>query len=130
MHVLELFDLSGQVAIVTGAARGLGRQAALALAEAGADVALCDLLAKEGEQTRTEIESLGRRSLFALADITQPQQIEAFVARAIEQLGKVDILVNNAGMGAPGFSWKTQTWNSGGGPSRPTCPECSTSRNR
>ena len=72
MKVLELFDLSGQTALVTGAARGLGRQAALALAEAGADVAICDLLEAEGERTCGEIEALGRRSLFGRVDVTQP----------------------------------------------------------
>ena len=98
MHVLELFDLTGQAALVTGAARGLGRQCALALAEAGADVALCDLLEAEGEQTRGEIEALGRRSLFGRVDVSQPDQAEAFVDRVVEGLGKLDILVNNAGM--------------------------------
>jgi NAD(P)-dependent dehydrogenase (short-subunit alcohol dehydrogenase family) len=93
MHVNELFDLTGQVAIVTGAARGLGRQAALALAEAGADVAICDLLEAEGKQTCAELTALSRRSLFGKVDITRTAEIEAFVARVVEQFGKVDILV-------------------------------------
>jgi len=102
MSVLDLFNLSGRVAIVTGAARGLGRQAALALAEAGADVAICDLLEEEGERTRRELEALGRRALFGKVDITRSDQIEAFVQRVIAELGKIDILMNNAGMPSSG----------------------------
>ena len=104
MNVLELFDLSGKTAIVTGGARGLGRQAALALAEAGAEVALCDLLEAEGEQTRHEIEQLGRRALFAKVDVTQSAQINSFVGNVVEVFGKIDILVNNAGMPSQGRS--------------------------
>jgi NAD(P)-dependent dehydrogenase (short-subunit alcohol dehydrogenase family) len=102
MEVLELFDLSGQVAIVTGGARGLGRQAALALAEAGAEVAICDLLEVEGEQTRDELTESGRRSFFAKVDVTHSTEIVSFVERVIEQFGKIEILVNNAGMPSQG----------------------------
>ncbi len=108
MHVKELFDLTGQVAIVTGAARGLGRQAALALAEAGADVAICDLLEEEGDRTCAEIAALGRRSLFGQVDVSRSDQAAAFVERAIQRLGRVDVLVNNAGMAAQGVSLEEQ----------------------
>jgi NAD(P)-dependent dehydrogenase (short-subunit alcohol dehydrogenase family) len=104
MNIFELFDLSGKVAIVTGGARGLGRQAALALAEAGADVAICDLLEVEGTQTQTEIEELGRRSFFAEVDVTRPEQIAGFVEKVIDLLGKIDTLVNNAGIPSQGKS--------------------------
>jgi NAD(P)-dependent dehydrogenase (short-subunit alcohol dehydrogenase family) len=103
MRVQELFDLTGKSAIVTGGARGLGRQAALALAEAGADVALCDLLAAEGQQTCAEIDGLDRRAYFGRVDVTQPDEIESFVSAVIDRLGKVDILVNNAGMPSTGL---------------------------
>ncbi len=104
MKVLELFDLAGKVAIVTGGVRGLGRQAALALAEAGADVAICDLLEAEGEQTRREIEQVGRRAFFAKVDVTHSTEIASFVEKVIDLFGKIDILVNNAGIPSQGRS--------------------------
>ncbi|MCC7353755.1 MAG: glucose 1-dehydrogenase [Anaerolineae bacterium] len=112
MTVMELFDLAGQVAIVTGGARGLGRQAALALAEAGADVAICDLLVAEGEQTQRELEALGRRSLFARVDVTQSAEIETFVQEVVERMGKIDILVNNAGMPSSGLALEDESHDS------------------
>lgn len=96
MNVLETFKLNGRVAIVTGGARGLGRQHALALAEAGADVALCDLLEVEGEKTRQEIEALGVRARFARVDVTKPEAVDAFVAAVERDLGPIRILINNA----------------------------------
>lgn len=114
MQVLDLFDLSGKVAIVTGGARGLGRQAALALAEAGADVAVCDLLETRAAETGCEIEALGRRALSARVDITQVAQVESFVDTVIERLGQVDILVNNAGRPSQGLSLEEvddEVWN-------------------
>ncbi|HUW14787.1 MAG TPA: SDR family oxidoreductase [Anaerolineae bacterium] len=103
MSVLDLFSLAGQVAIVTGGARGLGRQMALALAEAGADVAICDLLQEEGQQVAGEVAALGRRSFFGKVDVTRSDEIEPFVGQVVERLGKVDILVNNAGMPSDGL---------------------------
>lgn len=97
MKSLELFDLSGKVAIVTGAAQGLGKQTALGLAEAGADICICDLLDEEGEEARKEIEATGRRAFFKKVDVTQSPQIEEFVQDVIKQFGKIDVLVNNAG---------------------------------
>lgn len=104
IKVLDLFDLSGSTAVVTGGARGLGRQAALALAEAGAEVAICDLLEAEGRQTTTELTALGRDSLFGRVDVTRVDQIEAFVQQVIQRWGKIDILVNNAGISSDGLA--------------------------
>src|SRR5579862_1680583 len=104
MSVLELFDLSDKVALVTGGARGLGRQSALALAEAGAGIAICDLLEHEGDQTCREIAALGRMALFGRVDVTRTDQIEAFVAKVLTTMGKIDILVNNAAMPSLGIS--------------------------
>src|SRR5436853_2632408 len=113
-------DLSGRVALVTGASRGLGRADALALARAGADVVVADLLVEselsEGtdrygavatvarqqglvhtEETVEEIRGLGRRALALRCDVTNRAEVDAAVARAVAELGSVDILVNNAG---------------------------------
>jgi NAD(P)-dependent dehydrogenase (short-subunit alcohol dehydrogenase family) len=103
VNVLEQFGLDGRTAIVTGGARGLGRQIALALAEAGADVAVCDLLAEAGECTAAELTALGRRAFFGCVDVTKVDEIEAFITQVVERLGKIDILVNNAGMPSDGL---------------------------
>ena len=101
MHEIPQFDLGGQVALVTGAARGLGRAISLALAHAGADVALGlrDRHAHGG--LPQEIEALGRRALPLQMDVTSLDQIAAAVDAAAAHFGRLDILVNNAGI-APG----------------------------
>jgi NAD(P)-dependent dehydrogenase (short-subunit alcohol dehydrogenase family) len=101
MTVLPRFDIQGQVALVTGAARGLGRTIALALAEAGADVALGLRDAGAGGDVAAEIEALGRRALPLQMDMGQAGQIAPAVDAATRHFGRLDILVNNAGI-APG----------------------------
>jgi NAD(P)-dependent dehydrogenase (short-subunit alcohol dehydrogenase family) len=91
------FSLDGQVALVTGAARGLGRAIALALAEAGADVALGLRDAGDAADLAEEIEGLGRRAWRLQMDVTDLDQ----VGRAAASLDRIDILVNNAGIGLP-----------------------------
>jgi NAD(P)-dependent dehydrogenase (short-subunit alcohol dehydrogenase family) len=93
------FDLSGEVALVTGAARGLGRAIALALAEAGADIGLGLRDINTGHDLVDEIKSMGRRALPLQMDITRPEQIQGSVDTALKHFGKLDILVNNAGLG-------------------------------
>jgi 3-oxoacyl-[acyl-carrier protein] reductase len=95
-------ELSGKVALVTGASRGIGRAIAVALAEAGADVVVnFRTRHNEAEEVRTQIESLGRRCLAVQADISQAAEVTRMI-RAIEQeLGPVAILVNNAGITRP-----------------------------
>jgi NAD(P)-dependent dehydrogenase (short-subunit alcohol dehydrogenase family) len=94
------FDLEGRSALVTGAARGLGRAIALALAQAGADVALGLRDVARDEGLADEIRALGRRVVPLQLDVTRPDQIDAGVSKAVAELGSVDLLVNNAGGGA------------------------------
>ena len=98
----QMFDLGGRVALVTGAARGLGRAVALNLAQAGADVALgLRDRAADGGLVR-EIEALGRRALPLQLDVLDLKQSYAAIDEAIATFGKLDILVNNAGGGTQG----------------------------
>ncbi len=113
-------DLSGRVALVTGGSRGLGREDALVLARAGADVVIADIQVESdesehvaaygplaqaaraqglvySEQTAQEIQELGRRSAAIKCDVTDREQVAATVARVVDELGSIDILVNNAG---------------------------------
>ncbi len=98
MDKFPQFNLDGQVALVTGAARGLGRAIALALAHAGADVALGLRDVKADAALTSEIESLGRRALPLQMDVAHLNQIHSAVEEAERVLGKIDILVNNAGI--------------------------------
>jgi glucose 1-dehydrogenase len=89
--------LSGQVALVTGASSGIGRATAVALAQAGADVALNYLTMPEGAETaRTEIEMLGRRALLCPVDVSDQAAVEQMVEQVVKQLGRLDILVSAA----------------------------------
>jgi citronellol/citronellal dehydrogenase len=103
-------DLRGAVALVTGASRGVGRAIALALADAGADVA-CAARATDVsplklpgtiDETVRSIEQRGRRGLAIPTDLSKPDQVEAMVARTISTFGRLDVLVNNAAITFPG----------------------------
>jgi len=93
------FDLGGQVALVTGAARGLGRAISLALANAGADVALGLRDVNTAGDLVKEIESMGRTALPLQMDVTRLDQISRGVDETVARLGRLTILVNNAGLG-------------------------------
>jgi NAD(P)-dependent dehydrogenase (short-subunit alcohol dehydrogenase family) len=93
------FALTGQVALVTGAARGLGRSIALALADAGADVALGLRVPGTADDLVAEIEAMGRRSMAVPMDVLDLAQIGPAVDAVVDGLGRLDILVNNAGLG-------------------------------
>jgi NAD(P)-dependent dehydrogenase (short-subunit alcohol dehydrogenase family) len=98
------FSLSGQVALVTGAARGLGRAIALACANAGADVALGLRDVNTAQDLVREIEALGRKTLRLQMDVTHLPQISRAIQDAAAHFGKLDILVNNAGGGISGLA--------------------------
>ncbi|HYH28985.1 MAG TPA: glucose 1-dehydrogenase [Pseudonocardia sp.] len=90
--------LHGKVAVVTGASRGIGRAIALALAEAGADVAVAGRDTARLDAVAAEIRGLGRRALPVRADVTDRDQVEELVARTVGELGGLDVVVNNSGV--------------------------------
>ena len=99
MSVLDLFRLDDRVAIVTGASSGLGVAFAVALAEAGANVALAARRADKLAQTRQAVEAVGRHVLVVPTDVADPEACQRLVDATMVEFGRVDILVNNAGVG-------------------------------
>ena len=91
-------NLEGRVALVTGAAQGIGRAIALALAEVGADIAGGDVNLEGMEKTAKEIEALGWKALAVKLDVSDPASVKEAVGKILEAWGKIDILVNNAGI--------------------------------
>jgi NAD(P)-dependent dehydrogenase (short-subunit alcohol dehydrogenase family) len=107
--------LPGKVAIVSGGRRGIGKAIALALAGAGADIAVCDRVVDDGEleAVAEEVKRLGRRSLALQADITQKADVDSMVQRVVAEFGVIDILVNNAAMNirAPLLELREDGWD-------------------
>lgn len=99
---MNLFDLTGQVAVVTGASSGLGKDAAIAYAKAGANVALLARRVEKLEETKKEIERLGRQALTVECDVTSEEKVKAAVEKIMNYFGKVDILLNCAGVAVLG----------------------------
>ena len=99
MEPLPHYDLNDQIALVTGAARGLGRAISLALAQAGADVALGLRDVNTGASLAAEISGMGRQVLRLQMDVTRLDQISRAIESVVERFGRLDILVNNAGGG-------------------------------
>ncbi|MFP5347101.1 MAG: SDR family NAD(P)-dependent oxidoreductase [Actinomycetes bacterium] len=98
MPVLDAFSLDGRVALVTGGNRGLGRAFVIALAEAGADVAVVARDESLSAAVVEEVQARGRRAVSVPADVTRADDVERAVAQSVEQLGRLDVLVNNAGV--------------------------------
>jgi len=113
MNLPELFNLAGKVALVTGSSRGLGRQFSITLARAGADVAITSRRAAALEETRREIEALGRRCFPTVLDVRTPESIQYSIAAVHEHFEKIDILVNNAGCNIrkPALEITWDDWN-------------------
>jgi len=109
----DLFDLTGKVALVTGASRGLGQGMALALARAGADVVVTSRTVSSLEGTCRAIEELGRRAVPVELDVREQESIVAAASDAVARSGRVDILVNNAGCNArnPALEVSWDDWN-------------------
>lgn len=114
MNVLESFNLTGKVALVTGANRGLGKAMAIALAEAGADIVGLNR-SGEAEETCQKIQSLGRRYLSIPSDLgkSSVQDLSAVVDRVVKEFGRLDILVNNAGIirRTPALDFNEHDWD-------------------
>ena len=105
--------LSGKVALVTGAAQGIGKAIALALAKEGANIVVCDVNVEEAERTAGEIKSLGRDTLAVRANVAVFAEVEELVNKVIDKFGKIDILVNNAGITRDGLllRMKEEDWD-------------------
>ncbi|HEX5166615.1 MAG TPA: SDR family oxidoreductase [Thermomicrobiales bacterium] len=103
----DLFDLTGKIAIVTGAGSGLGVVFAQALAEAGAGVVCADLRLDGAEETARSIEELGRPALAVETDVTDEAAVQSMVQTTLDRFGRIDILVNNAGIGVGGSPEET-----------------------
>jgi NAD(P)-dependent dehydrogenase (short-subunit alcohol dehydrogenase family) len=97
MSLKQLFDLTGQTAIVTGGGSGLGRVMALALAEAGANVVVCSRRLEVCEEVVKEIEALGKQALALAVDVTNPESVVQGLGKAVSRFGKIEILVNSSG---------------------------------
>jgi 2-deoxy-D-gluconate 3-dehydrogenase len=111
MSILDQFRLDGKVAIVTGAARGLGQGLALGLAEAGADITAVDIL--EATETKAGVEKRGRKCITIQGDITKKECVEKIVSTTVAQLKRIDILFNNAGIirRAPLVEFTEKDWD-------------------
>ena len=110
--VLDQFKLDGKVAVVTGAGRGIGQAYALGLAEAGADIAVVDVIAMD--ETLDAVKALGRRAIGIKADLAKGEkEAPKIVAKVVKALGRVDILVNNAGIirREPFLEHSAKNWN-------------------
>ena len=99
MSIMEKFQLEGNVAIVTGGARGLGKAMATALAQAGAHLIIADRNIEEAQKTANDLQKEGRETLALQIDVTRPEQVEQMVHATVEKFHKIDVLLNNAGIG-------------------------------
>jgi 3-oxoacyl-[acyl-carrier protein] reductase len=95
---MEVIMLDGKVALITGGARGIGREIALLFAKHGANIAICDVNPEQSELTAKEIRDLGRECIAFKADVTSLTDVQTMTDKILDKLGKLDILINNAGI--------------------------------
>lgn len=109
----DLFNLKGKVAVVTGASSGLGRSAALAYAEYGADVAVLGIDINKLDDVKEEIEKKGRKAIAIKCDVTNEEEVKSAVNQIIKEFTHIDILLNNAGVAVPGGveTLKEEDWD-------------------
>ena len=109
--ILDQFKLDGKVAVVTGASRGLGQAIAVGLAEAGADVALVDILPMD--ESKAAVEKLGRKCVAITANLMKTDSVDGIVETTVKELGRLDILFNNAGIirRAPMTEFTEKDWD-------------------
>jgi len=113
MHINNLFNLSGRVAIVTGGSVGLGKQMAISLAEAGANLVLASRKAERCENTAKQIQKdSDNRTIAVGCDVSKPEEVRNLMDRTLQEFGKIDILVNNAGTswGGPAIDYSVEGW--------------------
>ena len=115
MNVMKMFDLSGKVAVITGAGNGLGYQFAAAMAEAGADVVCADIDIARNEATAARVKALGRKALSIQCDVTRESDVAGLFQSAEKAFGHVDIAFANAGIAdvapQPLHDYPTDNWN-------------------
>jgi len=113
MKIQELFDLKGQVAVVTGGGKGIGFKMAEGLAEAGADIVLCSRKLENCREAAAEISRIGVKTLARKCDVKSAADIQKVVDDTVKEFGKIDILVNNSGAnwGAPPEDYPLEGWN-------------------
>jgi NAD(P)-dependent dehydrogenase (short-subunit alcohol dehydrogenase family) len=109
-----MMEFEGKVALVTGAAGGIGRASALAFAEKGAKVVVADVQADQGAETVRMIEEKGDEAIFVRADVSKSADVQALVSKTVKKFGHLDYAVNNAGIGganAPTAEYPEEDWN-------------------
>lgn len=114
MGILDRFSLAGKTALVTGAGQGIGQAYAMALAEAGADVAIIDINGQTAAAVAADVRGLGARSLALTVDVRDSAHVDGMVERIVSEWGRLDIGVNNAGIGswAAGEEMSDEQWRS------------------
>ena len=113
MNTLKMFELTDEVAIVTGGSSGLGKEMALAMAEAGAQVVIADINLDGAHQIEEEIKNLGRECLVIETDVAKKDDLDRMVGLTKEKFGKIDIAINSAGIGnsSPAEEMSKDLWD-------------------